>query len=185
MKKIALLTCLMLVLSACDGDKNNEPEKTVPENTAAEVQPLNPSQTALWQGMGGEPETFAERFAALNEVQKYYFCAAFAVGAMSESKPATASAMVNYFIGLGKAQYNLGIDDTTYPAFDFGKHIFSYELIVNKIPADGTCEKIVLDAMEFAKNKNYSDEYIADLGKPEVEKIVKLLKTSSLSQSEQ
>ncbi len=84
--------------------------------------------------------------------------------------------MVNYFLGLGVAKYNQGIDDSTYSAFDSGKHIFRYELVVNDILDKKICENIVLEATQFAQEKNLSVESLNDLGKPEVEKIVEKLK---------
>lgn len=184
MKNLALFGCLLMLLSACDGEKAEKaenPENTVADNSAEE-QATVPQNENLWESVKGEPEIFSEKFAGLNETQKYYFCTAFSVGAMSVSKPATASAMVKYFIGLGKAQYGQGIDDATYRAFDFGKNIFRYELVVNKILDDKICEKIMLDAAEFAKEKNYSVEYLNNLGKPEVEKIVGYLQGKTPSQ---
>jgi len=171
MKNIALLSCLLILLSACDGEKANESENTAAETKSEEHISAGQAKN-LWESVKGEPEIFSEKFAGLDKTQKYYFCAAFSVGAMSVSKPATASAMVKYFIGLGKAQYGQGIDEANYQAFDFGKNIFRYELVINKILDDKICEKIMLDAAEFAKEKNYSVEYLNDLGKPEVEKIV-------------
>lgn len=171
MKNIALLSCLLILLSACDGEKAEEPENTAAE-TKTEAQVSAVQKKKLWESVKGEPEIFSEKFSGLDKTQKYYFCAAFSVGAMSVSKPATASAMVKYFIGLGKARYGQGIDDATYQAFDFGKNIFRYELVVNKILDDKICEKIMLDAAEFAQEKKYSVEYLNDLGKPEVGKIV-------------
>ena len=120
--------------------------------------------------------TYEKAFKQLNDVQKYYFCAAFSMGAMSVSKPETASAMVNYFLGLGVVKYGQGIDDMTYPAFDSGKHIFRYELVVNDILDKKICENIIVEATGFAKDNNISAETLNDKGKEEVEKIVKKLK---------
>ena len=94
------------------------------------------------------------------------------MGAMSVSKPETASAMVNYFLGLGVVKYGQGIDDMTYPAFDSGKHIFHYELVVNDILDKKICENIIVEATGFAKENNINAVTLNDKGKQEVEKIV-------------
>ena len=57
-------------------------------------------------------------------------------------------------------KYGQGIDDITYPAFDFGKHIFRYELVVNDILDNKICENIMVEATQFAKDKNYTAEEI-------------------------
>lgn len=175
-KLIVMLGFLACFLSACDNNKKSEETSAV----TSETQVLNTESSALsselWANINGEPANFEEAFNQLNDVQKYYFCAAFSVGAMSVSKPETASAMVNYFLGLGVAKYNQGIDDSTYSAFDSGKHIFRYELVVNDILDKKICENIVLEATQFAQEKKLSVESLNDMGKPEVEKIVKKLK---------
>ncbi|MCI5634589.1 MAG: hypothetical protein MR350_03920 [Alphaproteobacteria bacterium] len=176
-KLIVMLGVLACLLSACD-NSSKEPEKTPAATTEPQVQNTEAAvqSSELWTNINGEPANFEEAFNQLNDVQKYYFCAAFSVGAMSVSKPETASAMVNYFLGLGVAKYNQGIDDSTYSAFDSGKHIFRYELVVNDILDKKICENIVLEATKFAQEKNLSVESLNDLGKPEVEKIVEKLK---------
>ena len=95
---------------------------------------------------------------------------------MSVSKPETASAMVNYFLGLGVVKYWQGIDDETYAAFDSGKHIFRYELVVNDILDKKICENIIIEASEFARKNKFTAENLNDKGKVEVEKIIQKLK---------
>lgn len=179
-KLIAMLGCLAFLASACDNktEENTNTENTeAPAQSEAEVQQKETaSSDELWQKISGEPANFEKAFNQFNEVQKYYFCAAFSVGAMSVSKPETASAMVNYFLGLGVVKYGQGIDDSTYSAFNSGKHIFRYELVVNDILDKKICENIMVEATQFAKDNNYSVEDLNDKGKPEVEKIVKKLK---------
>lgn len=176
-KLIAMLSFLALFLSACDNKKAEESTENAPETTAqAESLPETDNSNELWQNINGEPANFEKAFDQFNEVQKYYFCAAFSMGAMSVSKPETASAMVNYFLGLGVVKYGQGIDDSTYPAFDSGKHIFRYELVVNDILDKKICENIMVEATEFAQNNNFTAETLNDKGKEEVEKIVKKLK---------
>ncbi len=179
-KLIALLGCLAFFVSACDNKKNEEntavAEKASQNEEVAETAQSTEPSSELWQNISGEPANFEKAFAQLNDVQKYYFCAAFSVGALSVSKPETASAMVNYFLGLGVVRYGQGIDDSTYEAFDSGKHIFRYELVVNDILEKKTCENIMLEATQFAKDNNFTAEAVNDKGKPEVEKIVNKLK---------
>ena len=178
-KLIALLGCLAFLTSACDNKKEENKNieiKSEVENTAQQDEEKVSESQKLWQKISGEPANFEKVFSQLNDVQKYYFCAAFSVGAMSVSKPETASAMVKYFLGLGGVKYGQGIDDITYPAFDFGKHIFRYELVVNDILDNKICENIMVEATQFAKDKNYTAEDLNDKGKPEVEKIVEKLK---------
>jgi hypothetical protein len=100
------------------------------------------------------------------------------MGAMSASKPATASAMVSYFLGLGVEKYSQGIDDTTYYAFDMGKNIFRYELVVNYILEEKICEEVMLDATDYVKNKKISTEDITEKGKFEAKKIVEYINKS-------
>ncbi|MDO4162752.1 MAG: hypothetical protein Q4D80_07120 [Pseudomonadota bacterium] len=170
-KLIAMLGCLAFIISACDSQKAEE--TPVEESQTDLRQQENVSGSAeLWESINGEPSNFEKAFNQFNEVQKYYFCTAFTVGAMSVSKPETASAMVNYLLGLGVVKYNQGIDNTTYPAFDSGKHIFRYELVVNDILDKKICEDIMVEATEYAKNNNYTAETLNDKGKSEVEKIV-------------
>ena len=125
--------------------------------------------------IAGNPELFAAEYNKFTPVQQYYFCSAFSLGAMSASKPATASAMVSYFLGLGVEKYSQGIDDKTYYAFDMGKNIFRYELVVNYILDKKICEKIMLDATDFAKDKKISTDSINEKGKFEAKKIVEYI----------
>lgn len=176
MKKIiALIACLTFMVSACDSQKSENKAKQTETNVNAETIAEN-NNDELWQNINGEPANFEKAFNQFNDVQKYYFCAAFSVGAMSVSKPETASAMVNYFLGLGVVKYNQGIDDETYPAFDSGKRIFKYELVINDILDKKICENIIVEATDFAQKNNYTAESLNDKGKIEVEKIIKKLK---------
>lgn len=176
-KLIAVLSCLVFFLSACDNKKTEENTENTPQPVAnANMKTENNVSNELWENINGEPANFEKAFDQLNDVQKYYFCAAFSMGAMSVSKPETASAMVNYFLGLGVVKYGQGIDDMTYPAFDSGKRIFRYELVVNDILDKKICENIIVEATEFAKENNISAETLNDKGKEEVEKIVEKLK---------
>ncbi len=178
-KLIVMLGCLAFLVSACDNKKEENTNTEAQVQAETDVQQSENETSAsdeLWQKISGEPANFEKAFNQFNEVQKYYFCAAFSVGAMSVSKPETASAMVNYFLGLGVVKYGQGIDDSTYSAFDSGKHIFRYELVVNDILDKKICENIMVEATQFAKDNNYSVEDLNDKGKPEVEKIVKKLK---------
>lgn len=176
-KLIVLLAGLTFLICACDNKKSeekqtNEQTEKVIQETSAEAD----NSSELWEHINGEPANFEKAFNQLNEVQKYYFCTAFSVGAMSVSKPETASAMVNYFLGLGVAKYGQGIDDETYSAFDSGKHIFRYELVVNDILDKKICENIIIEASEFARKNNFTTENLNDKGKTEVEKIIQKLK---------
>ena len=176
-KLIVLLGCLAFLTCACDNKKSEEgqisktEEKVIQESSAE----MNGS-SELWENINGAPANFEKAFDQLNEVQKYYFCTAFSVGAMSVSKPETASAMVNYFLGLGVVKYGQGIDDETYSAFDSGKHIFRYELVVNDILDKKICENIIIEASEFARQNSFTAETLNDKGKVEVEKIIQKLK---------
>ena len=98
------------------------------------------------------------------------------MGAMSVAKPTTASAMVNYFIGMGVVQHQRGIDDETYKAFDFGKNIFHFEPVVNTILHKQICEDIIGDATDAVKHQHLSTKKINQIGKKEVRKIVKYIK---------
>ena len=176
-KVIVLLGCLTFLICACDNKKSEE--KQTNEQTEKVIQESSAEMdvsSELWKNINGEPANFEKAFNQLNEVQKYYFCTAFSVGAMSVSKPETASAMVNYFLGLGVAKYGQGIDDETYAAFDSGKHIFRYELVVNDILDKKICENIIIEASEFARKNKFTTENLNDKGKVEVEKIIQKLK---------
>ncbi len=178
-KLFAILACTALFLTACDNKSQNAENKddnvpliqpVVEEYTVDKASLKEPENNNIWNNIKDEPENFAKAFAELNDVQKYYFCASFSVGAMSVSKPATASAMVNYFIGLGVARYNQGIEEATYNAFDAGKRVFRYELVVDDILNKKICENIIVEATEFAKEHNYTTETLNDMGAKEVEK---------------
>lgn len=174
MKKLFItLSCALLLMTACskEDDGNKTQNKAPQEQTQKVKQTQNKAKSAN--------EKSAQFFKAFNEyspAQKYYFCAAFAMGAMSVAKPVTASAMVNYFMGLGVAKYNVGITEDTYKAFNAGKNTFRDEEVVNTILKKKVCEDIMNEAADFARVRNY---HIADLdkrGKKEVEKVVKLIK---------
>ena len=172
MKKLVVLFFLAMFLTAC-GKNDNETsseQKSIAENT------INfPKQTVsrdLLKIVSTNPVFFRREFKKFSKAEKYYFCAAFTMGAMSVAKPVTASAMVNYFIGLGVVENDRGIDDVTYRAFDFGKNIFHFEPVVNMILHDQICENIIGDASKTAKKKKISTKEINKIGKIEVRKIV-------------
>lgn len=179
-KIIMLLASMMMFITACDNkqsqtqEENNVVEKQIEQNVEVKDVVVD-SNIPLWEQIAGRPEVFNQEFAKLNDAEKYYFCSAFTIVAMSVSKPGTASAMKNYFLGLGVAKYNRGIDDETYKAFDFGKNIILSELVVEDVLANKTCENIIIEASDFAKDKKYTTEQLNDIGKIEVEKIVKYI----------
>ena len=179
-KIIMLLASVMLFATACDNKQseaqkeNNVVEKQLEQNVDAKSISVN-HNAPIWEQIAGRPEVFNQEFAKLDDAEKYYFCSAFTIVAMSVSKPGTASAMRDYFLGLGVAKYNRGIDEATYKAFDFGKNIILSELVVEDILANKTCENIVVEASDFAKDKNYTTEQLNDMGKVEVEKIIKYI----------
>lgn len=177
-KKIAFICCLLLFATACG--KNEEKEETLVQEEEVAVAQSNVSEHVikpafsrdLLKIIAQDQKRFKSEFDGFDEAQKYYFCAAFTMGAMSVAKPVTASAMVNYFLGLGVMKYNRGIDDETYRAFDFGKNIFYFETAVNTILHDQICENIIGDASQFAKKKKYTTKELNSKGKNEVRKIV-------------
>ena len=137
-----LLVCLLsvaLMLSACGKDDdventNSEPNTEKSENLkSTEKTKKEALLNEKWSKIAGNPELFRAEYNKFTPVQQYYFCSAFSLGAMSASKPATASAMVSYFLGLGVEKYSQGINDKTYYAFDIGKNVLRYELVVNYI----------------------------------------------------
>lgn len=179
-KIVMILACAMMFIIACDNKQSETQENKViaenkvEQNVEKETVATNPD-APIWEQIAGRPEIFNQEFAKLSDVDKYYFCSAFTIVAMSVSKPDTASAMKNYFLGLGVAKHNRGIDDETYKAFDFGKNIILSELVVEDILANKTCENIIIEASDFVKEKNYTTEQINDMGKVEVEKVIKYM----------
>lgn len=202
MKKIiVILGCAAVLLSAC-GKKDNQNKtdgQQVQEQTATDAdnavqnavdaalqpidsdvdeEPLPPAkyvEDEITQKIGGDTKNLEAEFTKLSDAQQYYFCAAFAMGAMSAAKPITASVMVNYFMGLGVAKYNIGINDKTYMAFNAGKNVFLHENLVNKILENKSCENVISNAMEFAKKQKITVEELDELGQAEVEKAVKYI----------
>lgn len=176
MKKFAfLLFCAVLAVASCgksDEDKNKNTAGT--ENTAVQSSVKN---TAVVSTL--TDKEFAAKFDKFSDPQKYYFCAAFAMGAMSVAKPATASAMVNYFMGLGVAEYGVGINDETYMAFDAGKNVFTDENLVNIILKSKICENIMENAADYARKRNFRVADLDELGKKEVEKAVGYIRKES------
>ena len=134
-KELSLLFSVCALLFGCG--KDEEADISSDDSiVATDEQKLNKINTIAqkkdkWSKIAGNPELFLKEYNKFTSVQKYYFCSAFSMGAMSASKPATASAMVSYFLGLGVEKYGQGIDDNNYYAFDMGKNIFRYELVVN------------------------------------------------------
>ena len=97
MKKLmAILSCALLVLSACG--KDDDSEKTQNNAIPVQVQKVQGKKTKNSQSANMNTTDFFKKFEKYSDAQKYYFCAAFAMGAMSVAKPVTASAMVNYFM---------------------------------------------------------------------------------------
>ena len=181
MKKFLILSLsAVLLLSACgkDEEEQDEAEKSAVEvsqkNTIATKNKSNEKEK--WSVIAGNPQLFKSEYEQLSPAQQYYFCSAFSMGAMSASKPATASAMVSYFLGLGVEKYSVGIDDKTYYAFDMGKNIFRYELVVNYILDEKICEKVMLEATDYVKERKISTDEINEKGKFEAKKIVEYIK---------
>ena len=191
MKKIiVILGCAALLLSAC-GKKDEDKQKNTAETTEVsevisaeeidvvteeeEIAPVSVYEDEFTKKVGGDAEIFKKEFKKLSEPQQYYFCAAFAMGAMSVAKPITASAMVNYFLGLGVNQYNVGINDDTYMTFNAGKNSFLHEELVNVILQDKICENLINSATDYAVKNNKSVADLDKLGQVEVEKVVKYI----------
>lgn len=174
MKKIlTVLGCVLVLLSACGKDDDTENQE---QTVQPQVQSESEKKVRVVKAPNESTIEFLKKFEKYDPAQKYYFCAAFAMGAMSVVKPVTASAMVNYFMGLGVAKYGVGIDEHTYKSFNAGKNSFKSENLVNTILERKICENIMNDAADFARERNY---HIADLdkrGQKEVEKVVKLIK---------
>lgn len=174
MKKLIItLSCALLLLTACG--KEDEGSKVTNNAPQEQTQKVKKTQNKV-KSANEKTDQFFKVFNKYSPAQKYYFCAAFAMGAMSVAKPVTASAMVNYFMGLGVAKYDVGINDDTYKAFNAGKNTFRHEEVVNTILKKKVCEDIMNEAADFARARNYR---IADLdkrGKKEVEKVVRLIK---------
>lgn len=194
MKKIfVILGCAAILLSACGKDDSKEQKKAAVENEVTEAVAVAETEVAVAEDteepvaevvvyedeftkkIGGDAEKFKKEFKTLSEPQQYYFCAAFAMGAMSVAKPITASAMVNYFLGLGVNKYNVGIDDNTYMAFNAGKNSFLHEELINAILQDKICEKLINDATDYAVESKKSVADLDKLGQVEVEKVVKYI----------
>lgn len=190
MKKIiVILGCAVFLLSACGKEDAEKQKKTADATEVSEVisaeeidavaeeeaAPVNVYEDEFTKRVGGDAELFKKEFRKLSEAQQYYFCAAFAMGAMSVAKPITASAMVNYFLGLGVNQYNVGINDDTYVAFNAGKNSFLHEELVNAILQDKICEDMINSATDYAVKNNKSVADLDKLGQAEVEKVVKYI----------
>lgn len=189
MKKIVvILGCVALLLSACGKKDEQKTEKTaqtevsVTESSGAITvdDEENLPEAVYYEDdftkkVAGDTKKFKAEFKKFNGAQKYYFCAAFAMGAMSVAKPITASAMVNYFMGLGVNKYNIGINDENYLAFNAGKNTFLHENIVNVILKDKICEDIINDAADYAVETNKSVAELDKRGQIEVEKVVKYI----------
>ncbi|MBR1756788.1 MAG: hypothetical protein IJ738_05760 [Alphaproteobacteria bacterium] len=155
------------IMKATAADVVSEDEETLPEAKYIE--------DVLTKRIDGDSEKLMKEFAHLNDAEQYYFCAAFAMGAMSAAKPVTASVMVTYFMGLGVAKYNVGINDETYMTFNAGKNVFMHENLVNTVLESKVCENIINDATEYAIKKNISVAELDKLGQIEVEKVVKYI----------
>lgn len=176
-KLLVFLLSSILFLSACGKDEEdtsseNKNDTATVENIKTETKTVTKDK---WRKIAGNPELFSKVYAEFSPAQQYYFCSAFSMGAMSASKPATASAMVSYFLGLGVEKYSQGIDDKNYYAFDMGKNIFRYELVVNHILDKKICEKTILEASDYVKEQKISTDEINEKGKIEVKKIVEYI----------
>lgn len=198
MKKIiVILGCIAVLLSACGKKENAKQSNNSDTNQAVlKEQTVNGKLSAaenvleddkktakpaiyyvddITKKINGSTDNLKKEFSKLNDAQKYYFCAAFAMGAMSAAKPVTASVMVTYFMGLGVAKYNVGINDTTYMAFNAGKNIFMHENLINAVLESGTCENIINDATDYAVKQKVRVSDLDKLGQTEVEKVVKYI----------
>lgn len=176
MQKIfVFLLCATMMLASCGKDEATDQAQNQNTDTAVETVSEDAAIAAnidKWSQIAGNSELFSNEFNKFTPAQQYYFCSAFTMGAMSASKPATASAMVSYFLGLGVIKYSQGIDDKNYYAFDMGKNIFLYELVVNYILEEKICENVMLQATDYAKESKISTDEINEKGKPEALKIV-------------
>ena len=182
---VVLLGLVAFILCSC-GDKKNEEKVTQNEKSEIPVstiiQPtkntkISPTISSDWlKHVDNKPANFESIFKKFNSEEQYYFCAAFTIGAMSVAKPVTASAMVNYFLGIGVIKYKSGINQHTYKAFDFGKNIFHYDTVVNSILHKKTCENIIEKTTNFAKKSKLDTKDINEKGKREVKKIVYYIK---------
>jgi len=183
---VVILGCVAMLLSACGKDDTKEKNvaakadnsisaAAIDEDVNENEPEVNVYEDEFTKKVGGDAQIFAREFNKLSEPQQYYFCAAFAMGAMSVSKPITASAMVNYFLGLGANKYKIGINDDTYMAFNAGKNSFLHEELVNEILQDKICERLINEATDYAveTKKNVAD--LDKLGQVEVEKVVKYI----------
>lgn len=180
---VILYACMAMVLTitACDNDnsvdaKNSQEVQKTSISRNVEHKLSTAFSKDILRVVAADQGNFLQEFNKLDSAQQYYFCAAFTMGAMSVAKPITASAMVNYFMGLGVVQYNRGIDEQTYMAFDFGKNIFHFEKAINTILQEKICENIIGSASKSAKAKNMSTKEINDIGNVEVKKIVSRIK---------
>ena len=181
-KLLAFLLCSTVMISAC-GNNDEETETdtdkgAVTQNVKIKNKVKKDPQAEKWRKIAGNPKLFKGEYDKLSPAQQYYFCSAFSMGAMSASKPATASAMVSYFLGVGVEKYAQGIDDKTYYAFDMGENIFRYELVVNYILDEKICEKVMIDATDYVKEKKISTDEINEKGKFEARKIVEYINKS-------
>lgn len=195
MKKIVvILGCAAILLSACGKDDSKEQNQNtatateisegvsaeeidavVNENSEENMPEVVVYEDEFTKKVGGNAEKFKKEFQKLSEPQQYYFCAAFAIGAMSVAKPITASAMVNYFLGLGANKYNVGINDETYMAFNAGKNTFLHEELINVILQDKICENLINEATDYAVDTKKSMADLDKLGQREAERVVKYI----------
>ncbi|MBR1600563.1 MAG: hypothetical protein IJ677_03190 [Alphaproteobacteria bacterium] len=167
-----ILSCFM-VLTACGKDDDNGVQK---KSDIEQIENVQDKNEDIVKNSSDVKQKFFAKFETYTPAQKYYFCAAFAMGAMSVAKPVTASAMVNYFMGLGVAKYNEGINEENYKAFNVGKNVFRNEKLVNIILQQKTCENIMNEAADFARERNYHVVDLDKRGKKEVEKVVRFIK---------
>ena len=181
-KMMTILCCISLLLTACGKDEEQKDQDILDQTMIKETQKapniktLPQTKSAFINAIEGDPEKFLRAFSQMSDAKQYYFCSAFAMGAMSVSKPVTVSAMVNYFMGLGVTKYQIGINDDTYEAFNAGKNVFLHESLVNTILKRQICENIMNDATEYAHKNKLNMEDLDKLGKIEVGKVVEYIK---------
>jgi len=190
MKKIlVILGCVMFIFSACgkDDDSAKTEQTSVKQPAQTEVakdkkikDKVIDSDDDFTKMIVKNPQLFNQEFAKFTEPQKYYFCASFAMYGLWRVKPITASAMVNYFMGLGVAKHNVGINDETFPAFRSGRNSCRHEALSDYIIKQKVCEVILNDAADFANKKNYKVGDLDKRGKIEAERVLQYIKKEKL-----
>ena len=184
MKKIfVVLGCAMLLLNACGKEEEKTPSTNpTAENVKSVVTDKQENKDKVTEDdefirkTVQNTQEFMTEFNKFTEPQKYYFCASFAMYGLWKVKPVTASAMVNYFMGLGVAKYNVGINDETFEAFRFGRNACHHEALSDYIIQQKICENIINDAADFANKQNYKTSDLDKRGKIEAERVLQYIK---------